>query len=125
MFRHALVLVMINVLFSFCLLVFKTRQCHTKVEEHGTSTHHLGDAGCWFRSLTSASHSLTHGQILETHLVLLRDSLEVVQEQVLVLWQQGEHHSQPIENQQEAFRQGSLVCAQHTQHSLPLSQHVL
>lgn len=46
--------------------------------------------------------------------MLLCDSLQVVHEQILVLWQQGEHHSQPIENQQEAFGQRSLICATHT-----------
>lgn len=46
--------------------------------------------------------------------MLLGDSLQVVHEQFLVLWQEGEHHSQPIEDQQEAFRQRSLVCTQHT-----------
>lgn len=59
-------------------------------------------------------------QTVEPYLVLLCNSLEVVHEQILVLWQQGEHHSQPIENQQEAFRQRSLVCPRHaqTKHSL-------
>ncbi len=46
--------------------------------------------------------------------MLRRDSLQVVHEQLLVLWEQVEHHSQPIENQQEAFTQRSLVCAGHT-----------
>lgn len=44
--------------------------------------------------------SLCHSdkQTVEPYLVLLCNSLEVVHEQFLVLWQQGEHHSQPIEN---------------------------
>lgn len=53
--------------------------------------------------------------MLETYLVLLYDSLDVVHEHFLVLWQQGQHHSQPIENQQETFGQWSLVCPKHTQ----------
>lgn len=44
----------------------------------------------------------------EKYLVLC--DLQSVYEQLLVLRQQGEHHSQTIENQQEAFRQRSLVC---------------
>ena len=46
--------------------------------------------------------------------MLLCDSLQVVHKHFLVLWQQGEHHSQPTENKQEAFRQRSLICETHT-----------
>lgn len=50
--------------------------------------------------------------------MILRDCLQVVHEQLLVLWQQGEHHCQPIEDQQEAFGQRSLVWEQNTQRGL-------
>lgn len=42
--------------------------------------------------------------MLETYLVLLHDCLQVVFKQFLILGQQGEHHCQRSENQQEAFR---------------------
>lgn len=50
---------------------------------------------CWFqRSLyVSLPNTLVDAG---PYLMLLCDSLQVVNEQVLVLWQQGEHHSQPI-----------------------------
>lgn len=41
--------------------------------------------------------------------MVLRYCLEVIHEQLLELWQQGEHHCQPIKHQQEAFGQRSLV----------------
>lgn len=54
----------------------------------------------------------------EPYLVVLRCRLQVVHEQLLVLWQQGEHHCQPIEDQQEAFGQGSLVWKRNTRRGL-------
>lgn len=50
--------------------------------------------------------------------MILRYRLQIVPEQLLVLWQQGEHHCQPIEDQQEAFGQGSLVWKQNTRRGL-------
>lgn len=55
------------------------------------------------------------------YLVVLRCRLQVVDEQLLVLWQQGEHHCQPIEDQQEAFGQRSLVCKPNTRRGLDKS----
>lgn len=52
--------------------------------------------------------------MLETNLVLPSVGLQIVNEQLLVLWQQGEHHRQPIEYQQETFTQRGLVW-NHTQ----------
>lgn len=49
-----------------------------------------------------------------SYLVLLPDRLQVVREQILVLWQQGEEHSQPVEDQQKAFGQRSLVWPENT-----------
>lgn len=54
----------------------------------------------------------------EPYLVVLRCRLQVVHEQLLVLWQQGEHHCQPIEDQQEAFGQRSLVWKRNTRRGL-------
>lgn len=50
--------------------------------------------------------------------MVLRYRLQVVHEQLLVLWQQVEHHRQPIEDQQEAFRQRSLVWKRNTRRGL-------
>lgn len=49
------------------------------------------------------------------YLVLLSKSLQVVQEHVL-LRQQGEGDSQPVQKQQKGFGQGSLVWPSKTQH---------
>lgn len=50
----------------------------------------------------------------EPYLMILRYRLQIVHEQLLVLWQQGEHHCQPIEDQQEAFGQRCLVWKRNT-----------
>ena len=50
--------------------------------------------------------------MLKTYLVLLHDSLYVVCKQFLELRQEDEHHRQPIENQQEAFRQRGHIYTQ-------------
>lgn len=49
------------------------------------------------------------------HLVLLPRRLQLVGEQIVVLRQQGDQHRQPVEDQQEAFGQRSLVWPENTQ----------
>lgn len=49
------------------------------------------------------------------HLVLLPHRLQLVGEQIVVLRQQGDHRRQPVEDQQQAFGQRSLVWPENTQ----------